>query len=526
MLKKYGADISEWQAISDYTPFKTLDFVILREGYRESIDKRFLQHVAGFQKAGVKIQGVYHFIYALNADDAKKEAQSCLANIKKAGLTDVVVWCDFEYDTIDSAKKKGVYLGVNECNSYTQIFCDTVKSAGYQVGIYTNNDFRKNWYTKETLDKYLLWLADYTGDPDVPCLIQQTTSNGYIDGYSGSLDLDTMFIDEGTEKRSRTAVVEKAKAWLGYNEYDGSHEVIVDTYNSFLPHPRGYRVTYYDAWCATFVSAVAISLGYTDIIPIECGCPNMIALAQNMGIWVEDDAYVPDPGDIIMYDWQDSGSGDNQGVADHVGIVEVVHDRSITVIEGNYQNSVKRRYISVDGRNIRGYIVPKYDSADDKEIISFVSGPVTTVRKGSHGDAVKALQFALVSFGYSLDIDGDFGNDTAQKLKSFQLAESLEADSICGPMTWTKIYNLLTESVEKLSRVPQFVGQVTSSTLNVRTYFSSLFDRVAEWPVLGHGNLVDICGAFENPMGDTWYFIRIAGKIFGFVSAEYVVKSE
>ena len=84
-------------------------------------------------------------------------------------------------------------------------------------------------------------------------------------------------------------VVAQAQAWLGFNEKDGTHEGIIDLYNAHKPLARGYAVKYTDAWCATFVSAVAIKLGYTDIIPTECGCNQMIALFQKMGCFVERD---------------------------------------------------------------------------------------------------------------------------------------------------------------------------------------------------------------------------------------------
>lgn len=157
-------------------------------------------------------------------------------------------------------------------------------------------------------------------------------------------------------------VVEQAKAWLGLKESNGSHKQIIDVYNSQKPLPVGYKLKYTDAWCAGFVSAVAVKLGYTDIIPCECSCPRMIALFQKNGIWVENDAYVPNPGDIIFYDWDDNGVGDNKGGSDHVGIVEKVANGKITIIEGNYSNSVKRRTLSVNGKYIRGYGVPKYDA--------------------------------------------------------------------------------------------------------------------------------------------------------------------
>ena len=161
---------------------------------------------------------------------------------------------------------------------------------------------------------------------------------------------------------NRQAIVDKMRSWLGCHEGDSIHKHIIDVYNAHKPLAQGYKVKYTDAWCATTVSAAAIECGYTDIIPTECSCNRMITLLQKMGIWQENDAYVPAPGDIIFYDWQDSGSGDNNGTSEHVGVVEKVKDGKITVIEGNKNDGVNERVIAVNGRYIRGYGVPKYDS--------------------------------------------------------------------------------------------------------------------------------------------------------------------
>ena len=122
---------------------------------------------------------------------------------------------------------------------------------------------------------------------------------------------------------TRTQIVAQAKSWLGCRESDGSHKKIIDVYNSHTPKARGYTLKYSDAWCSGFASACAIACNATDIIPTEVGCGYHILGFQKMGIWVEDDGYVPAPGDFIFYDWEDSGSGDNQGGANHVGIVSV-----------------------------------------------------------------------------------------------------------------------------------------------------------------------------------------------------------
>ena len=168
-----------------------------------------------------------------------------------------------------------------------------------------------------------------------------------------------------TELDARAKVVDIAVSHLGQNEYDGTHRAIIDRYNAQKALPRGYRVQYTDAWCATFVSSVAIEAGFEKIMPTECSCPQMIALYKSIGRWVENDAYTPKPGDIIMYDWQDSGSGDNHGTSDHVGIVVSVSDGRMKIIEGNINNAVGYRNIQVDSRYIRGYCVPDYAKVSD-----------------------------------------------------------------------------------------------------------------------------------------------------------------
>ena len=194
------------------------------------------------------------------------------------------------------------------------------------------------------------------------------TGSQYVDHVMNTLNLYNLTQFDGevpaakqpATQGQREAIVSEAISHIGVKEGTVLHHKIIDRYNSRKPLPRGYAVKYTDPWCATFISYLAIVMGYTDIIPVECGCPQMITLAKQMGIWVEDDSYVPKLGDIVLYDWQDSGSGDNTGTADHIGIVEKVVGSTETIIEGNYQDSVKRRELAVNGRYIRGYIVPKY----------------------------------------------------------------------------------------------------------------------------------------------------------------------
>lgn len=158
-----------------------------------------------------------------------------------------------------------------------------------------------------------------------------------------------------------SAILKQAQEWVGKKEKNGSHEMIIDIYNNYSPLARGYKVKYTDAWCATFVSAIAIQCGATDIIPTECGCQKQIELFKDINCWVESDKRIPELGDIVYYDWNDSGVGDNTGYSDHVGIVSDVTAETFTVIEGNYGDAVKIRIMGIDGKYIRGFGVPKYN---------------------------------------------------------------------------------------------------------------------------------------------------------------------
>lgn len=162
-------------------------------------------------------------------------------------------------------------------------------------------------------------------------------------------------------RKQRLTVVQTAVRYIGCQEADGSHEKIIDLYNSHEPRARDYEVTYTDSWCAAFVSAVAVECQLTDIIPPECGCEQQILLFQALDCWQERDDYLPLPGDYIYYAWGEPFEfGDCTGWADHVGIVVGTLGPFIKVIEGNKSDSVSYRYIPMNHPEIRGYGLPAY----------------------------------------------------------------------------------------------------------------------------------------------------------------------
>lgn len=165
---------------------------------------------------------------------------------------------------------------------------------------------------------------------------------------------------EPEEDALRRKIVTTAEKWLGCRESDGSHRQIIDLYNGQETLPRDYTVTYEDNWCATFGSAAAIAAGLDALIPPECSCEQQIQLFAQQDDWVEDDRYLPKPGDYIYYVWDEWRSGDCTAWANHVGIVAKTFGPVIKVIEGNKDDAVDYRYIFLNDLCIRGYGTPDY----------------------------------------------------------------------------------------------------------------------------------------------------------------------
>lgn len=159
--------------------------------------------------------------------------------------------------------------------------------------------------------------------------------------------------------KTRKAMIDTMNSLVGLNEKDGSFKIIIDTYNKLRP-AGSYKMKYTDAWCACTVSTCALVNNMADIIPIDVSCGKMLEKAKKMGIWVENDAFVAQPGDIIMYDWGDSGKGDCTGWPDHVGLVVDTDGTTMNIVEGNKSERVGTRKLKYNSKNIRGFIVPKY----------------------------------------------------------------------------------------------------------------------------------------------------------------------
>ena len=129
------------------------------------------------------------------------------------------------------------------------------------------------------------------------------------------------------------------------------------------PYWSWYGFSSHVEWCACFVSWCANECGYIEngVIPKFAGCVTGVRWFKERGQWA-DNSMEPSPGTLIFFDWDDpSGvSGPQDGVPDHVGIVEKVEGGRVYTIEGNSGDACRQRSYPVGYYEIMGYGIPMY----------------------------------------------------------------------------------------------------------------------------------------------------------------------
>lgn len=319
--------------------------------------------------------------------------------------------------------------------------------------------------------------------------------------------------------RLRSKVVELIKSWIGYNESNGKYKQIIDLYNTYKPLPRGLRMLYSYPWCACTWSAVAIKLGYTDIMPVEMSCYYLIEKARSMGIWVENDAYVPSVGDACLYDWGDSGVGDNKGNPDHIGVVTFVNKEQglFEVTEGNKNEAVGVRTMSVNGRYIRGFICPKYDAETELPVYDTCAGKtleqiVHEVILGVWGKGEERKK-KLAAAGYSYEEVQGAVNRYLKEGAVEGAKPTVDADSRVESADDATMYDLAVSSPYK-----------ATANVNMRNGAGTAHKVMI---VIPKGAEVSCYGRYSMNGKTKWLYCRInMDKVSynGFISAQYLEK--
>ena len=200
-VARAGIDVSRWNEEINWNKVKDagVKYAIIRAGYRGSQtgalveDWYFKKNVEGATAAGIPV-GLYFFTQATNEVEAVEEASMVISLCKDYNIT-YPIFIDTEGA---GGEGRADELDPKTRTAVCQAFCETIRSSGYETGIYAS----KNWLTNNIdtsvlSDDIYIWLAEYTDATtyDGKYHMWQYTSSGRVLGIEGRVDLNLSFLE-------------------------------------------------------------------------------------------------------------------------------------------------------------------------------------------------------------------------------------------------------------------------------------------------------------------------------------------
>ena len=472
-LEIKGIDVSSWQGKPDWAKVSKsgVKFAILRIHQKSGIDESFEHNYKGCKSNGILIGG-YKYSYALTSAQAIEEAENVISVLGGRGL-DFPVFYDLEW-----AQQRS--LGKQAIENIAVAFLTRIKKAGYKVGIYCNLDWYNNVLT-DALKQYDCWIARYPANDNGSAQERlrpnvgvgwQYSSKVKVPGINGNVDMDVFYKDyRDSNQKGETKMVKISNC--GHDErgryaggkagdQTGTEYQIMNWYS----RPWLCVLRFNDAKIATMIADMATKAAQNNLIGYDQGTAGNSN--DRYSFWRHLKASNYDPAQITVACESDCSAS----------------TAAIVKGAGYRLNNARLKAVSIylTTRNMRA-------------AMKIAGAKVLTDRKYlTSGDYLKAGDILL-----------NDNHHVAIAVTTGAKANTLSASTI-------------------LSKTPKWVGKVTANTLNVRTWAGTEYAQLKSYPTLAKGNLVDVCDAIKAKNGASWYYIRIAGKYFGFVSTKYICK--
>ena len=539
-----GIDVSAWQgnidwkAVVDYG----MDFVLMRITEAGNVtDSKFERNFEACNKYGIPV-GVYKYSYAMNVAEVQSEARK-VVSVLNGRKIQFPVFLDLEWNNQRT-------LGAENIHKLAEAFAEIVTAAGYKFGIYCNVD----WYNTvicSHLKKYDFWIARYPANdngtlqerlrPDFG-VGWQYSSKATIPGISGHVDRNVFYkeyADETEKEEEEVSKWEQTKNLLdsqvGYLEKASNSNLDSKTgnagYANYTKYARdinniGLMGCQAQPWCAVYQFWICWKVfGKSKAQEIMgngfYNCNSVKAHAKAKGTWHS----TPKLGALVIF---------RNGA--HIGRVISISGSTIRTNEGNTSSGglnnveanggcVAEKSYTIGNSQIDGYVWIDYgENAAEPETPWKATGTATStvdnlyVRAEPNGEVLGELMK-----GNRFEINGvTSGSWTQVNVANIGVGwvwtGYIKKD---GAQTTNPPKEEIANKQDKAQRL--FVGKVTASALNVRTWAGTEYPQIRSYPTLNHGNLVDVMNYTQKATdGSTWYYIRIAGKYYGFVSTEYI----
>lgn len=199
-----GPDISKHNGLVNIKQIRDSGYrrIGIRAGYgKNNVDQKYMANAQACYNLGVSVL-LYWFSYAYTTAMSAAEAGYAVAQAAKFWTCCPIAF-DFEYDSVNYARKNGVNVTKQLATDMAIAFLKAVRDAGYTPVIYTNRDYMLNYFdlqriTAEVGEVYI-WYARYTSTlPDSEAEVAdiwQYTSTGRIAGVFGNVDLNRFYTD-------------------------------------------------------------------------------------------------------------------------------------------------------------------------------------------------------------------------------------------------------------------------------------------------------------------------------------------
>lgn len=538
-----GIDVSSNQGKPDWTKVSNSEvkFAILRIHQKSGVDTSFEHNYKGCKSNGILIGG-YKYSYALTPAQAIDEAEDVLSVLGGRGL-DFPVFYDLEWSQQRS-------LGKQAIENVAIAFLTRIKKAGYKVGIYCNLDWYNNVLT-DALKKYDCWIARYPASdngsvqerlrPNVG-VGWQYSSKGKVSGISGNVDMDVFYTDYRTEQKGEVTVAKtKLQKFTELGDYYASNGGYLEKksnaylddfkknagYNNYTKFARdvnswGQPGCQAQPWCAEYQFWKLVKvLGITKALKIMGGgfynCQSITRHAKANGTWHS----TPKDGALIIFR---NGS--------HVGSVRSFDFSKVHTNEGNTSSAagvvanggaVRNKSYAISDPAIDGYVW--IDWGEEKTVAGAwkATGTATsTVDDLYIRETPNGYVLGQINKGNRVEINGEkSGMWTKVKVAGIGIGwaatKYLQVDGAENKPT------TITNKQNKSQRL--FVGKVSAASTVVRTWAGGNYPSIKKWPKLVRGNLVDVMNFTQKSTnGASWYYVRIAGKCYGFVATKDIEK--
>ena len=541
-----GIDVSSFQGKPDWTKVKNsgIKFAILRIHQKSGIDTSFEHNYKGCKSNGILIGG-YKYSYALTPAQAIDEAEDVLSVLGGRGL-DFPVFYDLEWSQQRSFGKQAI-------ENIAVAFLTRIKKAGYKVGIYCNLDWYNN-VLSDALKQYDCWIARYPANDNGSVQERlrpsvgvgwQYSSKGKVSGISGNVDMDVFYTDYRTEQKGEVTVAKtKLQKFTELGDYyanNGSNKPYLEKrtnaylddfqknagYNNYTKFARdvdnwGQPGCQGQPWCAEYQFwKLAKVLGITKALQIMGGgfynCVSITNHAKANGTWHNS----PKVGALVIFR---NGS--------HVGSVRKYDKTYVYTNEGNTSSvagvvanggACRNKQYKLTDSAIDGYVW--IDWGEEKTVAETwkaTGTAISTVDDLYIRETPNGYVLGQINKGNRVEINGEkSGMWTKVKVAGIGIGwaatKYLQIDGVKNATT------TISKKQDKTQRL--YTGQVTASSLNVRTWAGAEYPNIKKYPTLSSGNKVDVMNFTQKAKdGTSWYYIRIAGKYFGFVSAKYIKK--